>query len=42
MEIQQAYKQIAMKCHPDKVPAEDRPAAEEKFKQLQEALGNET
>eukprot|EP00958_Prasinococcus_capsulatus_P005877 scaffold567_cov384-Prasinococcus_capsulatus_cf.AAC.9 len=39
MEIKQAYKQVAMRCHPDKVPEEERAAAEEKFKQLQEALG---
>mmetsp|Transcript_3684 Transcript_3684/g.13252 ORF Transcript_3684/g.13252 Transcript_3684/m.13252 type:complete len:599 (+) Transcript_3684:84-1880(+) len=38
MEIKQAYKQVAMRCHPDKVPEEERAAAEEKFKQLQEAL----
>ena len=36
-EIKDGYKAAAIKCHPDKVAAEEREAAEEKFKLLGEA-----
>jgi molecular chaperone DnaJ len=36
-EIKKAYRQLAMKFHPDRVPAEEKKAAEEKFKEISEA-----
>src|SRR5256714_1902190 len=36
-EIQKAYRGLAMKHHPDRVAAEEKTAAEEKFKQITEA-----
>jgi len=36
-DIRKAYKKKAVKCHPDKCPEKDRPAAEEQFKVLAEA-----
>src|SRR2546430_11014555 len=36
-EIKKAYRGLAMKHHPDRVPAEEKPAAEEKFKEITEA-----
>lgn len=36
-EIKQAYRKLAMKHHPDRVPPEEKKQAEEKFKELSEA-----
>ena len=36
-EIKKAYRQLALKIHPDRVPAEHKKEAEEKFKELSEA-----
>lgn len=36
--IKRAYKKRALKCHPDKVPAARREAAEAEFKDLAEAV----
>ncbi len=36
-EIKKAYRSLAMKHHPDRVPAEHKKEAEEKFKELSEA-----
>ena len=36
-EIKQAYRGLALKHHPDRVPAEQKKAAEEKFKEISEA-----
>lgn len=36
-EIKQAYRQAALKYHPDRVPAEQKKEAEEKFKEISES-----
>jgi len=36
-EIKKAYREKALKFHPDRVPAEEKKAAEEKFKGISEA-----
>ena len=36
-EIKKAYRQLAMQFHPDRVPQEQKKAAEEKFKEISEA-----
>ena len=36
-EIKKAYRKLAMQHHPDRVPAEQKKAAEEKFKEISEA-----
>lgn len=36
-EIKRAYRQLALKHHPDRVPAEQKKEAEEKFKEISEA-----
>ncbi len=36
-EIKRAYRTLALKHHPDRVPAEQKKAAEEKFKEISEA-----
>lgn len=36
-EIKKAYRQLALKFHPDRVPAEQKKEAEEKFKEISEA-----
>ncbi len=36
-EIKRAYRQLALKYHPDRVPADQKKEAEEKFKELSEA-----
>ncbi|KAJ5098131.1 hypothetical protein N7532_005132 [Penicillium argentinense] len=36
-EIRSAYRKAALSSHPDKVPEDERPAAESKFKSVQEA-----
>merc|ERR1712070_271858 len=36
-EIKRAFKKAAMTCHPDKVKEEDKEAAEQKFKDINEA-----
>jgi len=36
-EIKRAYRQLALKYHPDRVPTEQKKEAEEKFKELSEA-----
>ncbi|MDD5502756.1 MAG: molecular chaperone DnaJ [Candidatus Thermoplasmatota archaeon] len=36
-EIKQAYRKLALKHHPDRVPAEEKKNAEEKFKEISEA-----
>ena len=36
-EIKKAYREMALKFHPDRVPAEGKKAAEEKFKGISEA-----
>lgn len=36
-EIKKAYRTMALKFHPDRVPAEQKKAAEEKFKEISEA-----
>ena len=36
-EIKKAYRQLALKHHPDRVPADQKKEAEEKFKELSEA-----
>ncbi|MBN1405926.1 MAG: molecular chaperone DnaJ [Candidatus Omnitrophica bacterium] len=36
-EIKKAYRQLAMQYHPDRVPQEQKKAAEEKFKEISEA-----
>ncbi|TXT23561.1 MAG: molecular chaperone DnaJ, partial [Rhodocyclaceae bacterium] len=36
-EIKRAYRQLALKHHPDRVGAEHKKEAEEKFKELSEA-----
>lgn len=35
--IKKAYRRLAMQCHPDRVPADRKEAAEEKFKEVSEA-----
>jgi molecular chaperone DnaJ len=37
--IKKAYRSLALKHHPDRVPAEEKKAAEEKFKEISEAYG---
>lgn len=37
VDVKKAYKRAALKCHPDKVPQEERAEAEKKFKLLGEA-----
>jgi molecular chaperone DnaJ len=36
-EIKKAYRELALRFHPDRVPAEQKKAAEEKFKEISEA-----
>ena len=36
-DIKKAFKKAALKCHPDKVPAGEKEAAEKKFKEINEA-----
>ena len=36
-EIKKTYRKLAMKCHPDRVPENEKKAAEEKFKEISEA-----
>jgi molecular chaperone DnaJ len=36
-EVKKAYREMALKFHPDRVPAEEKKAAEEKFKGISEA-----
>ena len=36
-EVKKAYRQMAMKYHPDRVPAEEKKKAEERFKEISEA-----
>ncbi|MGE5308860.1 MAG: molecular chaperone DnaJ [Deltaproteobacteria bacterium] len=36
-DIKKAYRQLALKHHPDRVPAEEKKEAEEKFKEISEA-----
>ena len=36
-EIKRAYRELALKYHPDRVPTEEKKAAEEKFKEISEA-----
>jgi molecular chaperone DnaJ len=36
-EIEQAYRKIAVQCHPDRVPPEKKDAAREQFKEISEA-----
>ena len=36
-EIKQAYRKLAVQCHPDRVPPEKKKEAEEKFKEVSEA-----
>ncbi|MCG2705100.1 MAG: molecular chaperone DnaJ [Candidatus Omnitrophica bacterium] len=36
-EIKKAYRQLAMSHHPDRVPSDEKKAAEEKFKEISEA-----
>ena len=36
-EIKKAYRNLALKYHPDRVPAERKKEAEEKFKEISEA-----
>lgn len=38
-EVKKAYRRLAKKCHPDKMPPERKKEAEEKFKELSEAYG---
>ena len=38
-EIKKAYRSLALKHHPDRVPEEEKKAAEEKFKEISEAYG---
>ena len=38
-EVKKAYRQLAMKVHPDRVPEAEKPQAEEKFKEISEAYG---
>jgi molecular chaperone DnaJ len=38
-QIKKAYRSLALKHHPDRVPAEEKKAAEEKFKEISEAYG---
>eukprot|EP00055_Hartaetosiga_balthica_P006368 m.19868 g.19868 ORF g.19868 m.19868 type:complete len:495 (+) comp5181_c0_seq1:69-1553(+) len=38
-DIKRAYKKSALKCHPDRVSAEEKDVAEAKFKELGEAYG---
>lgn len=37
MQIRKAYREAAVRTHPDKVALEERPAAEEKFREVAEA-----
>jgi len=36
-EIKSAYRRLALKCHPDRVPEDQKKEAEEKFKEISEA-----
>jgi molecular chaperone DnaJ len=36
-EVKKAYRELAMRFHPDRVPAQEKKAAEEKFKEISEA-----
>lgn len=36
-EVKRAYRELALKYHPDRVPTEEKKAAEEKFKEISEA-----
>ena len=38
-EIKKAYRSLALKYHPDRVPADQKKSAEEKFKEISEAYG---
>src|SRR3989338_8173895 len=38
-EIKKAYRSLALSHHPDRVPAEKKKEAEEKFKEISEAYG---
>ncbi len=38
-DVKKAYRSLALKYHPDRVPAEQKKEAEEKFKELSEAYG---
>src|SRR3989338_5203020 len=38
-DIKKAYRSLALKHHPDRVPAEQKKEAEEKFKEISEAYG---
>ncbi len=38
-DIKKAYRSLALKYHPDRVPAEEKKAAEERFKEISEAYG---
>src|SRR5882672_9206342 len=39
VEIKKAYRSLALKFHPDRVPEAEKKAAEEKFKEISEAYG---
>src|SRR5208283_327358 len=38
-DIKKAYRSLALKYHPDRVPEAEKKAAEEKFKEISEAYG---
>lgn len=38
-QIKKAYRSLALKFHPDRVPTEEKPEAEQKFKEISEAYG---
>src|SRR5271167_3367764 len=38
-DIKKAYRSLALKFHPDRVPEAEKKAAEEKFKEISEAYG---
>ena len=38
-DIKKAYRSLALKYHPDRVPEAEKKAAEEKFKEMSEAYG---
>ena len=38
-ELKKAYRELALKSHPDRVPAEKKKEAEDKFKEISEAYG---